>query len=208
MVKLHFGPGRGWIKPSNEWQTVDIDPARGDIVADFNENALLPFDDGSVSAIYASHVFEHMSIFAAPRAFRECFRVLAAEGGMRIVIPNVRRSIEEYLKGNAEYPLFKRRRAFWKNRMGLEGTTIFEALKGDFISPTGQPDLLGKESLAHQNAWDFDSMAAELCRAGFDRSNVLQKDFQSSDFPDFSFEGTYPSEANERERSLYVEARK
>ncbi len=40
--------------------------------------------------------------------------------------------------------------------------SISELLKGDFISPTGQPDLLGKDSLAHQNAWDFEAMVVEL----------------------------------------------
>jgi SAM-dependent methyltransferase len=208
VTKLHFGPGRGWNKPSPEWKTVDVDPSRSDIVIDFNKHFQLPFDNNSVSAIYASHVFEHMGIFAAPRTLCECFRVLCEGGVLRIIIPNVRKSIEEYLKGNVEYPLFVRRREFWKNRMGIEDITIFEALKGDFISPTGQPDLLGKEALAHQNAWDFEAMVMELSRAGFSKNKILQKDFQQSDCPDFIFEGTYPSEANERERSLYVEARK
>lgn len=208
MYKLHFGPGPGWVKPSGDWLTVDIDPDRGDIVIDFNHFEKFDLEDNSVACIYGSHVFEHMSIFAAPRVFKECYRILVPGGYMRIVIPDVRKSIEEYLKGNKEFPLFKRRAESLKKLLGYEEVSIFETLKGDFISPTGQPDLLGEMGLAHQNAWDFEAMVYELSRAGFAKEKVKQKGFRDSECEDFSFEGTYPSEANEDYRSVYIEVRK
>ncbi len=70
--KLHFGPGPNWTKPDSTWLTVDADPDRGDIVVDWNYDQHIPLPDDSVESIYGSHVFEHMSVFAAPRIFEEC----------------------------------------------------------------------------------------------------------------------------------------
>jgi len=208
MYKLHFGPGHAWNKPSSEWLTVDIEDARGDIVLNFNDFKGLPLVDNSVSCIYGSHVFEHMSIFAAPKVFKECHRVLQNNGYLRIVLPDVRKSIEEYVKGNTEYPLFIRRREAYKRLMGIENVSLFELLKNDFLSPTGQKNILGEEALAHQNAWDFEALTYELERAGFNLDKIKRTSFQLTDCDDFSFEGTYPSEANEDYRSMYVEVQK
>jgi hypothetical protein len=68
-----------------------------------------------------------------------------------------------------------------------------------------QSDLLG-ERLAHQNAWDFESLSTDLVRAGFEPTQIRRSDLRDVGSPAFAFEGSYPSEANERERSLYVEA--
>jgi hypothetical protein len=64
------------------------------------------------------------------------------------------------------------------------------------------------DQLAHQNAWDFESLVASLIRAGFDALKVERSKVCGSQCPFFAFEGTYPSEANEDYRSLYVEAGK
>ena len=125
---------------------------------------------------------------------------------MRVITPNPEVSIREYLAGNDKFELFARRRERAKKNYGHE-YTLFECLREDFLSENGQPDLLG-QSLAHQNAWDFDAMKAQLSRGGFDASKIRRSDFQDQATADFSFEGTYPSEANEQERSLYVEATK
>lgn len=203
--KLHFGPGALWRKPSLDWLAVDIDPERADILLNFNEFSELPLLDNSVSCIYGSHVFEHISIFSAPKVFQECFRVLETGGFFRLIIPDVRASINEYMVGNIDYPLFARRINFAKEKFGEDKFTIFEALKGDFISPSGQPQLLGESALAHQNAWDFESISCELSRAGFDIAKIRKTNFQDTECTDFKFEGTYPSEANEFYRSLYIE---
>jgi predicted SAM-dependent methyltransferase len=110
-LKLHFGPGPGWTKPDDDWLAVDVDPERADLVVDFGEFKRLPLESGSVSAIYGSHVFEHISLYVTPKLFKECYRVLQAGGRMRMVLPDVERSIKAYLAGDAEFPLFAGRRA-------------------------------------------------------------------------------------------------
>ena len=116
---------------------------------------------------------------------------------MRIIVPDVVRSMKEYLSGNDNYELFKKRKL--KNDW-----TLFECLKADFISQSGQPHLLSSTGLAHQNAWDFETMKKQLLECGF--TDAQRSNFQKSKFNCFKFEGTYDSEANQHYRSMYVEA--
>ncbi len=203
---LHIGPGPQWKKPDASWLTIAVDPLRADIVVNFNAFDALPLDSGSVDAIYASHVFEHISIYRCPRVLAECHRVLTVGGTIRIIVPDVATSIANYVAKNDRFPLFERRRLRASDAYG-ESYTLFECLKEDFISRSSQRDLLG-EQLAHQNAWDFESLQAALVRAGFPPASIARSSFRATRSARFAFEGTYPSEANEDYRSLYVEASK
>lgn len=201
---LHFGPGPNWEKPSSDWLSIDCDLNRGDIICDFNEFQSLPLEDNSVKGIYASHFCEHVSIYKSDLLFSECARVMETGGVFRIVIPNVRVSIEEYMKENKDFLLFKRREKVLSNKFHKKNPTIFDCLRGDFLSMTSQPGELGELHLAHQNAWDYETIENDLLNAGF--SKVYKMNFQKSNVNFFDFEGTYKSEANEQYRSLYVEA--
>jgi len=57
----------------------------------------LPFPDSSVAAIYASHVFEHLYREEAQRLVRESWRVLAAGGVLRVVVPDLEAIVREYM---------------------------------------------------------------------------------------------------------------
>ena len=203
--KLHFGPGPNWVKPDGSWLSVDIEPEWGDIVVNFQDFESLPLEDECCLCVYGSHVFEHMSIFKTPVIFKEIHRVLLKGGLFRLILPDVEKSIREYINKNDEFLLFKRRKDRLKTKYGID-YTLFECMRDDFISPSGQPELLGKDALAHQNAWDLPTLNAHLERAGFSSSNIHKMGFQKSNTEYFHFEGTYPSEANEDYRSLYVEA--
>lgn len=205
--RLHLGPGPNWKKPDETWLSVDADGGRADIVCNFNAFDRLPLKDDSIICIYGSHVFEHVDPWHSQRLFAECHRVLQRGGIMRMVLPHVRRSIEAYLAGDDQYPLFVRRRERARKTQGVE-YTLFECLREDFVSLSSQSELLGSHALAHQNAWDMEALRASLARAGFSPELVNETSFQVSATPDFAFEGTYPAEANEADRSLYVEARK
>lgn len=205
--RLNFGPGPNWKKPSEDWLTVDVEPKLGDIVVDFQQFDSLPLPDDSVECVYGSHVFEHISIFKTPIVFSEIYRVLKAEGVFRLILPDAEKSIREYVNRKSDFLLFKRR----KERASVlynKDYTLFECLREDFLSPSGQEGLLGKNALAHQNAWDFETIKMDLVRAGFDESKIKQMGYQVSQTDYFSFEGTYASEANEDYRSLYVEVAK
>jgi SAM-dependent methyltransferase len=57
----------------------------------------LPFPDGSADAVYASHVLEHLYREEGQQLVRESFRVLAPGGIIRIVVPDLRNVVREYL---------------------------------------------------------------------------------------------------------------
>jgi len=195
---LHFGPGPVWKKPNKEWVAVDIDANRGDILLNFNEFKRFDIPDNSIEGIYASHTFEHVSMFIINKLWKDCSRVLKSGYCMRIIVPDVVRSMKEYFDKNGSYKQFKLRKNHNPN------WTLFECMKADFISQSGQPHLLGEHGLAHQNAWDFETMEKQLTRCGF--SQINKSGFKKSQFNCFDFEGSYPSEANHEYRSMYVEA--
>ncbi|HZQ08194.1 MAG TPA: methyltransferase domain-containing protein [Anaerolineae bacterium] len=58
----------------------------------------LPFADGSVAVIYASHVLEHIRLSGARTFMREAHRVLATEGILRLVVPDLERLARLYLE--------------------------------------------------------------------------------------------------------------
>ena len=160
---LHLGPGPNWIKPTQNWINVDVDSARGDLILDFQNFQDLPLPSNSTQAIYGSHVFEHMSIYVTDKVFSECYRFLTKDGVLRIILPDAEKSILQYVSKNENYTLFTRRRDRALKKYGLD-YTIFECLKEDFLSKSGQLNLLGKNALAHQNAWDYESLKKDLIK--------------------------------------------
>jgi SAM-dependent methyltransferase len=60
----------------------------------------LPWADASASAIYSSHTLEHLSVDDGARFLRECNRVLAPGGVIRIVVPDLRVILSDYEKGS------------------------------------------------------------------------------------------------------------
>ena len=206
-MKIHIGPGINWNKyvlenNITDRKTIDVDPNRGDYVCNFNTTfKALPFEDNSIEGIYASHIFEHVSIYVIPTLFRECYRVLKPGGFLRVITPNPVLSMKKYLENDKDFTLFQR------TKKRHPHYTLFECLREDFISPTGQPELLGRQ-LAHQNAWDSETMQLDFVRGGFDKNKVYESSYKNSKSTLFNFEGKYPSEANEYYRSLYVEGYK
>ncbi len=57
----------------------------------------LPFEDSSCAVVYHSHVLEHFSKSFAPIFIKECHRVLASGGILRVVIPDLENIARLYL---------------------------------------------------------------------------------------------------------------
>lgn len=58
-----------------------------------------PWPDGSAAVIYSSHTLEHLSKEEGRRFLRECARVLAPDGVLRIVVPDLAAVLADYEKG-------------------------------------------------------------------------------------------------------------
>ena len=61
---------------------------------------IFPFKDESIDVIYSSHMMEHLHRDDAVNFIEECYRVLRPNGILRLVMPDLRRNIQSYLKFN------------------------------------------------------------------------------------------------------------
>ncbi|MGB0114690.1 MAG: methyltransferase domain-containing protein [Ilumatobacteraceae bacterium] len=57
----------------------------------------LPFPDGSVDAVYHSHVIEHIDRDQVDGFITECHRIIRSGGVLRIAVPDLERLAREYL---------------------------------------------------------------------------------------------------------------
>lgn len=145
----------------------------------------LPVPNNSVGALYSSHMLEHLDRKAAREFLNEAARVLVPGGHIRIVVPDLKRRVDQYLAdGDAD--------------KFLESTYLVVA------APTG---VIGR--VRHlvvgprHHAWMYDerSLSRLLEAAGFDEVVVLPAG--ATNIPD-------PGALDLRQReddSIYVEAR-
>lgn len=73
---------------------------------DWNEKIFLhdltktfPWPDSSIDIIYSSHTLEHFSKMDGRKFLKECRRVLRKNGIIRIVVPDLRHNVVEYIEG-------------------------------------------------------------------------------------------------------------
>jgi SAM-dependent methyltransferase len=119
VYRLHLGCGintpDGWINLDGAWNAwlakhqivcrmlkglhalpVSLRDMRPDIII-HDVRKPLPFQDNSIHAIYASHLLEHLYLEEAKRLLKECFRILQPGGILRMVVPDLRAIILEYM---------------------------------------------------------------------------------------------------------------
>jgi SAM-dependent methyltransferase len=123
-MKLNLGCGphapEGWVNVDNAlgarltkvpfFKTINRKLRLFDL--DWNEkiclhdlNKSFPWADSSVDVVYSSHNIGHVD---AKMFLSECFRVLRKGGIIRIVVPDLRHVVDEYLKGNVPADEFVR----------------------------------------------------------------------------------------------------
>jgi cephalosporin hydroxylase/predicted SAM-dependent methyltransferase len=79
------------------WVNVDINPNNSQVLK-HDLQTRLPFEDDSFGAVYHSHVLEHLPRRNAAPFLKECYRVLARGGIMRVVVPDLETIARLYLK--------------------------------------------------------------------------------------------------------------
>jgi predicted SAM-dependent methyltransferase len=69
-----------------------------------NLSKRFPWADSTMDVVYSSHTLEHFSREDGRRFLAECHRVLRKNGIIRIVVPDLRYEVDEYIAGrtNAE----------------------------------------------------------------------------------------------------------
>lgn len=89
--KLHLACGP---VVRNGWINVDIEAHEGAFRWDLRRP--LPFDPFSIDLVYAEHFIEHITLDEAEALMRECLRILAPGGVVRLSTPDLAFLIEEY----------------------------------------------------------------------------------------------------------------
>lgn len=89
MTRVNAGSGGHYV---DGWTNVDVDERhRADIYTDL---AALPFPDASIERVFAAHVLEHLEYDKQlPAVLAEFRRVLAADGELCVVGPDIERAV-------------------------------------------------------------------------------------------------------------------
>lgn len=96
-INLELGAGNK--KGCNGWITIDMSK-KCDIYWDLRNG--IPFPDESVSKIYSSHFFEHLTFKEGQKFLDECIRVLVPKGIFSICVPNAKIYIEAYFDSSQD----------------------------------------------------------------------------------------------------------
>ena len=91
---LNVGCGRRYDR---RWVNLDLE-SRDASVVQYDITQGIPFADNTFDAVYHSHVFEHLKPEQGERLLKECFRVLAPGGVLRIVVPDLEKIAQLYLQ--------------------------------------------------------------------------------------------------------------
>ena len=192
MLKLHIGGGgfwmSGWVHLDKAWaiapdgiEFIQLDVRQG-----------LPYQDGAVDLIYASHFLDHLDAESVVPFLGQCHRVLRLGGVARFAVMDVEKLVKAYQEqrmGSFDYC----QPAFYK---GIKSQGLkFGLFAAGSLS--GRKDYTG-----HYWISDYDGVAELLSRAGFtDIHNMASGE---------SLSATIRAEVKDtyQDHTIYVEARK
>jgi predicted SAM-dependent methyltransferase len=112
----------------------------------------LPLADGSVRHIHTEHFLSYLDYEEALSFFRECNRVLEADGTMRIIVPDVEKYARAYAAGEA---------------------TFFYRLRhlGGAVKPLTTPAMVCNQMFRlggeYKFCWDFETLTQAALSCGF-----------------------------------------
>jgi predicted SAM-dependent methyltransferase len=171
-IKVEIG---AFNKRDNGWITLDNNN-NCDISWDLRNG--IPFPDQSLSAIYSSHLFEHLTFNEGQQLLKECKRVLKPGGSFLICVPNSALYIDAFLKNDDAIlkagPVYE---PAWNNTAKL-----------DFINYVAYMDG------HHKYMFDPENLLKVIEKAGF--KNARRRNFNPEiDLQVRNFESIY-AEAN------------
>jgi predicted SAM-dependent methyltransferase len=215
--RLNLGCGSvrpsGWINIDSSWNAnLQRIPFIGQIVKKvfntvaydssnleyMNLNKPWRFADNSVDIVYASHLFEHLTLSSADLFLREAFRTLKCDGVIRIVVPDLykiaKRYINEYESGHEDTTKF----FMWAINMHREGQygASIPLMKKIALEIQGYPHQ-------HKFMYDERSLCKKMAQYGF--IDLISLEYGASRFiPEIAdVEGK-----DESYLSIYIEGRK
>jgi predicted SAM-dependent methyltransferase len=160
-LKLHIGAGPYSL---DSWINIDIHPAQ--LALDVRWG--LPFADGASDYVFLSHTLEHFYYpDEALHLLRDIRRVLAPAGVLRVIVPDIEKSLRAYVEKDSDFFASRRRTWTW----WPEAATRLE----DFLAYAGAGPDFG--FACHKFGYDFETLRHLLQRAGFrqvERSGYME----------------------------------
>ena len=95
---LNIGCGRRY---HDDWVNIDLETTDPKVIR-HDVNKGLPFEQGRFSAVYHSHILEHLEPSEGRELIRECYRVLKPGGILRIAVPDLECIARLYLETHQE----------------------------------------------------------------------------------------------------------
>lgn len=156
------------------------------------------YKDNSVDVVYASHLFEHLSLKSADMFLKESFRCLKSGGCIRLVVPDLykicKKYIQEYESGKEDTTEF----IMWAINMHREGQygINISFFKRMVLEWQGYPHQ-------HKFMYDEKSLSKKLSDSGF--NTILSMEYGKSKYINsiLDLEGQ-----KESYLSVYIEAKK
>ncbi len=95
--KLHLGCGKVKL---HGWVNVDVDRSLDTVDVVWDVTRGLPIEDSSCGLIYCEHFLEHLTAEEGVGFLRECHRVLASGGVVRVAMPSLDVLLEKSCRGD------------------------------------------------------------------------------------------------------------
>jgi hypothetical protein len=183
MIKLNVGASPIWSQEG--WHTLDHKEREQTKTSVKGDAENIPLDDGNCSTIFTSHMFEHIPHVKLEDILLEFNRVLAKDGVVRILTPDLKKVAKAYVEEDDDFfSEAKLEDESLRTDLGLGGMFM------NFIVSPGQDTALYDRGLnkfiagyAHLYSYDFNMLKILLERTGF--YCVKQKAFCDSELKDY-----------------------
>jgi predicted SAM-dependent methyltransferase len=136
----------------------------------FIHNLLTPFpwENESVDVIYTSHTLEHFTREDGKQFLKESFRVLKKNGIIRIVVPDLKAIVNDYLEGKIRADHF------------VEDLWVLYPVQNNFFKKLLNPVF----SFPHKCMYDSKTLIEVLEEIGFDTKERKSLDSDIADIKD------------------------
>jgi predicted SAM-dependent methyltransferase len=160
-VKINLGSGHWKLE---DWVNVDIDrESQPDVCANLARG--LPFASASARLMHTEDFIDQLELDQAVEFLRECHRILAPGGVLRVLTPDMRRLAELYLNDPEKL------HEMWRLFVGVPLS----------LDTPGEIFNIGMRFAGHTFLYDEETFKALSTRCGFDARRV---EYQQSEVPE------------------------
>tara|TARA_Y100000022_G_scaffold28361_1_gene21895 strand:- start:2106 stop:2975 length:870 start_codon:yes stop_codon:yes gene_type:complete len=162
--KINIGSGSSWY--SEGWETLDNGP--GDYSQEWQNKGKCwdtNLKSNSYDVVFTSHMLEHIPHFRLEKTISEFNRILKEDGILRIVVPDLKKMVNAYVKKDVNFYKMSRH---YTDHLGIGGSFLSK-----LISPGKNTMAISREmdeifgGYAHIYHFDYEMLEILLKKWGF-----------------------------------------